>query len=275
MQKIKLYGLAVLLCLLSKVSTGQTALPYVQRDKLTILDFWASWCPGCLRTLAHEDSLQAAFGDSLAIVLVNSVETRDDPARVQQLLLRFPHLFSVLGDTVATARFPHSLLPHCVWLFHDSVVAVTGPEALTVEHVRAMLAGQPVAMERKHDIPVDFTRPVLCPLGASSGSYVVLTGAIKGLPGSIGTYGTGDTLTGICGLNVPIPKLYEMTGIPGDFIEYHGDSAAYCYERVVPRMLRKDLYALARADLDRLFGLKGCFVNRHGTRWFVLQPNNH
>ncbi len=276
MQKTKFYGLAVLLCLLSTLSRGQTALPYVDRDRLTILDFWASWCSACLHTFPHLDSLQAALGDTVSLVLVNAKETGDDAAKIRKAIGRFPHLASVTGDTAATALFPHTMLPHYVWLRHDSVLAVTGAEAVTAANIRAMLAG-PVPLGAKKDIPVDFTKPILSPL---AGSYVILSVHIAGLPGATGVRSEGDKLTGIYGLNMPVPALYalvneRLSALPANRIRWKGSLAVrYCYERAVPPMPRDSLFRLAQQDLDRFFGLVSGF-KKVRTKCLVLVQHRY
>ncbi|MCD8540458.1 MAG: TlpA family protein disulfide reductase [Leadbetterella sp.] len=40
------------------------------KDKLIILDFWATWCVPCIKSLNKLDNLQKEFGEQLAIVPV-------------------------------------------------------------------------------------------------------------------------------------------------------------------------------------------------------------
>src|SRR5690348_7254234 len=52
--------------------------------KLIILDFWATWCTGCLHNFPKMDSLQKEFKGKLQVILVNKKSTGDDYLKVER-----------------------------------------------------------------------------------------------------------------------------------------------------------------------------------------------
>jgi cytochrome c biogenesis protein CcmG, thiol:disulfide interchange protein DsbE len=115
-----LLGPAGLLCLASLTSCGPGAMPSSLRHplagaqapamgeispeptevgiwrgppvKVTVVDFWASWCQGCQESLPALDALyRSRRGDGLAVVGVSVDERRDDAfATAQALHASFP-----------------------------------------------------------------------------------------------------------------------------------------------------------------------------------------
>ena len=66
------------------------------KDKVLILDFWATYCPPCLEEIPHLNSLQAKYGEKLLVVGLN-VGGEDDrpkiPAFIKQLKVSYPIAF--------------------------------------------------------------------------------------------------------------------------------------------------------------------------------------
>ncbi len=48
-----------------------------------ILNFWATWCPNCIRDMPNLDQLSREFGDQVTVVAVN---LREDPATVRRYI---------------------------------------------------------------------------------------------------------------------------------------------------------------------------------------------
>ncbi len=67
------------------------------RDKVVLLNFWATWCPPCVEELPSLNRLQERYADSdLHIV---SVDFRETPQQMADFLERIPVAFPVLMDS--------------------------------------------------------------------------------------------------------------------------------------------------------------------------------
>lgn len=94
------------------------------KDKLIIIDFWATWCGSCLKKFPLLDSMQTTFKEEVVIVLVNAKKSKDNAARVMQKLASY-NFVSVLNDTTLSLNFPHSMLPHYIWVHNGRVFSIT------------------------------------------------------------------------------------------------------------------------------------------------------
>ena len=71
------------------------------RGKLTIINFWASWCGPCKMEAPHLQEFYEEYSDRVEIVAVNitSKDTREDAATfAEQYGFTFPVLFDETGD---------------------------------------------------------------------------------------------------------------------------------------------------------------------------------
>ncbi|HVT85202.1 MAG TPA: thioredoxin domain-containing protein [Chitinophagaceae bacterium] len=143
-------------CFRESQETGNRQLPTANR--LLLLDFFATWCGSCYKRFPHLDSLQRELGDSLTVILVNTVSAREDAAKVVSFFTKrknpigLPYQFRfILNDSVFNKLFPHVLIPHYVWIYNDRFIAATGPEWITASNVRNVLSGIPVHWEIKND----------------------------------------------------------------------------------------------------------------------------
>jgi len=71
-------------------------LPEIAKDKVVMLDFWASWCGPCGESFPAMDELQKKYGpQGLVIIAVNVDEKKSD---MEDFLKAHPVSFTVVRD---------------------------------------------------------------------------------------------------------------------------------------------------------------------------------
>lgn len=106
------------------------------KDKLLILDFWATWCGSCIKKFPLSDSLQQVYSKRLNIILVNTKSTKDNQEGIAKILQGYNYrLPSVLNDTTLTQIFPHRIIPQYVWIESGELRSITGSELMTEQSI--------------------------------------------------------------------------------------------------------------------------------------------
>lgn len=124
------------------------------KDRLLILDFWATWCHFCVEAFPKEDSLAAQFGNKIQFMLVDA-KAWDTEAKVKGFYakkLSSPEGFklpSIYLDTVLNKRFPTDLIPSYVWIRKGVIVAITSAEEINAPNISAVLSGRELHLVEK------------------------------------------------------------------------------------------------------------------------------
>jgi thiol-disulfide isomerase/thioredoxin len=130
------------------------------KGRLVILDFWATWCSSCINRFPKMDSLQQAFNGKLQVVLVNNIRsTGDSEKKIRTFFQRWKGndqdafaLPIAMKDTTSERLFPHTFLPHYVWIGPaGTVLAMTASKEVTPAHIQAALDGTLPALSVKID----------------------------------------------------------------------------------------------------------------------------
>jgi thiol-disulfide isomerase/thioredoxin len=260
------------------------------KDRLLILDFWATYCGPCLKLLPRLDSLQRRYGDRLQILLV----TREKAAAARAFLGRLGYgLPCVAEDTLLGRWFPHNSIPHEVWIWRGKVLAVTGGEEVSDSVVERVLSGAPVALSAKLNTPFDEGRPLYAD---GNGRMQAVPGGDRGPDGAIlcqsllTRYNPGlNTVAGIdrsgpylnvFALNASVISLYHLAfreedplldlpnrfllEVPDSLREALGDRPlvdraweqryGLCYNLALPAGFKGELGPFLVNDLNRLLG---------------------
>lgn len=189
-----------------------------KRYKITILDFWATWCSSCIRVFPKIEKLQEQFSDEVQFLLVNAKSTIDDSVKTREFFSKWKtrygktlSLRSVEQDTIFDALFLHNIVPHYVWL-NDAgeVLAFTSADEITAEHIQKMLKGDAVRMIMKKD--QDRKRPLFTntdiPLPQLMTYKIFIKGRFEGLGSGNRLHYAGDTLRGRGMTNMGLQEMY-------------------------------------------------------------------
>ena len=276
------------------------------KGKLVILDFWATWCEGCLRKLPSLDSLQNDFDDKIQVLLINSKNTNDDSGKIKRFIKAKKlgkndfSLPVISNDTVFDVLFPHKMIPHYVWIGSDGKVkGITGSDEVTYKNITEILSGNKAALKEKKDfLEFNETTPLFVNGNGGNGENIIfrsmLTGYLPGLPTSIGGGNIDDSVSSrIYCTNVPVILLYKLAypglkNFPNSRIKIESPTPAkyipeadnwdtwkvsntYCYELMVPPFDKKRKSQIMREDLVRYFGLHTSIQNKKVDCWVITR----
>ena len=124
------------------------------RGKLLIIDFWGLGCSACVQAFPKIDSLQARFRGQVQFIAVNS-ESPERTTRFFQkrTFIKKPSIPFVAGDSILSKMFPHTFVPHHVWIDKDGIVQyITDGYNATAEHINEFIIGNHLILhEKKYD----------------------------------------------------------------------------------------------------------------------------
>ena len=125
------------------------------RNKVVVLEFWATWCSPCIHAIPHLNQLARAFRDQGVVFLA---VTDDDIDRLKPFLAEQP-MDAIIGidterrnwKTFAVPSIPHTLL-----IGKDgSIIGETLPENITPGVLQEALASKKPALPAKEGVPSD------------------------------------------------------------------------------------------------------------------------
>ena len=119
-------------------------------NKVHIVEFWATWCSPCRRSIPHLNELSAQFGDSVSIIGV----TDEPSSKVQGFMKTTPMNYGVATDTKKRMKsaIGCSAIPLSLVIGSDNIIRWQGhPSKLTQSIIQQVLSadkGEGVPVKR-------------------------------------------------------------------------------------------------------------------------------
>lgn len=88
---------------------------YVGKGKVTVVDFWASWCPPCRAEIPKLQALKAKYGDKFDVLGVAVWDNPDDTRKaMQELNITWPVIIGTQNLTEPTDLYGIKGIPHII-----------------------------------------------------------------------------------------------------------------------------------------------------------------
>ncbi|MBE8719658.1 thioredoxin domain-containing protein [Sphingobacterium pedocola] len=251
------------------------------RDKkLIILDFWATWCSPCIKSLHKLDHILPEFEQDL-FVLPSSIE---ETSLVKKKFDSEKFSLMTAVEQIALRKyFPCQFLPHQVWIAENRLYITTGGEASSRENILGFLTGETPDLKNKSDVffkPYDFIDQYAIERNAPLITKSIVTGYIEGT-GNSGRR-SNDSLQTYFFLNRPVIdiiksalkisyneiQLQNATDMAWMINTEQDISNLFCYQLFAAATTdQKDIKRKMTADLSNAFALemqwKSMLVNCH------------
>jgi thiol-disulfide isomerase/thioredoxin len=190
------------------------------KGKLLILDFWATWCSGCIQNFPKMEALQKTFGSKIQVLAV----TYQDSKIIKAFLAaktdvngnRY-HFPTAVDDVALTKLFPHRFIPHCVWIGPDGrVVAITGADDVNGANIAKVLQRRSAVLPPKIDLDAKKPLFLLGNVTLDSLSYyaIFLKGHYSGLGSGTHLREKDKVVYGLTFTNSHLIDMYTVAAFP-------------------------------------------------------------
>lgn len=282
-------------------TTAKSGRP-ININNALIIDFWATWCSPCVAKLPLLDSLQVQYKEKLNIISV----TEENDALVKEVLDKVfkgetINLNILTNEKQLKQYFPHSTIPHYVWINREGVIKAISQEVERTD-VEGFINQQQLSTDMKPAIiNYDFKRPLYASKQAEVKDGLLYHSMITKYTPDLSTFASrGKNYISVS--NSSIVNLFQLaygkfnlqywdwnrikvTGLtsaldsasiglwPNARLKamYKREANDFLYELVFPDSISNDkLFEFMQNDLNRYFGLQGIEAHMEKKRSKVL-----
>lgn len=103
------------------------------RGKITVINFWATWCTPCCNELPYFDQLSANYPDTVSVIAIHSSLITDDvQAYLDKMEYQMPFALDETGDVIASLG-GSTMLPMTVIVDQDGVIVYNQVGSVTYQ----------------------------------------------------------------------------------------------------------------------------------------------
>jgi len=197
------------------------------KNKLILLDFWATWCSACLKKFPEMEELKKKFSDKINIIAV----TDQNRATIEKFFAsnngqRYKDVVSVVDDKILTQMFPHTAVPFIVWIKDGKIINTTDGGQVNEQTITEVLKNKTSSLQTV--IQIDRKRPLMLSenfelekLSSIVGYNLFAKGRIRAIPFGSGFHRDGEIVYGRQFTNFSLMNIYR--GISYELFREFGD----------------------------------------------------
>ena len=112
---------------LAEDGSKQRLSDYVGKGKVTLVDFWASWCPPCRAEIPKLQALKSKYGDKFDVVGIAVWDNPDDSRKaIEELAITWPVIIGTGKLTEPTDLYGINAIPHIIIFGPDGTILSRG-----------------------------------------------------------------------------------------------------------------------------------------------------
>jgi thiol-disulfide isomerase/thioredoxin len=197
------------------------------KNKLTLLDFWATWCSACLKKFPQMEELKKKFGDKINIIAV----TDQNRATIEKFFAspngqRYKSVLSIVDDKMLSQMFPHTAVPFIVWIKDGKIINTTDGGQVNEQTITEVLKNETSSLQTV--IQINRKRPLMLSenfelekLSSIVGYSLFAKGRIRAIPFGSGFHREGEIVYGRQFTNFSLMNIYR--GISYELFREFGD----------------------------------------------------